>query len=89
VLARGGEAFAIASEQGGVKWRTEFTIDKVAATETVRVAGKIERGTATFSRPTLVGRLGGPIRVKVSDTDGHDFDLSMVVREVPARPSAQ
>jgi hypothetical protein len=89
VLARGGEAFAIANEQEGVRWRTEFVIDKIAATDTLKVSGKIERGTELFARPTLVGRLGEPIAVKVTDAAGHDFALTMVVREAPARAAQQ
>jgi beta-lactamase regulating signal transducer with metallopeptidase domain len=89
VLVRGGEAFAIANEQEGMRWRTEFIIAKIAATDTVRVSGKIERAGEIFSRPTLVGRLGEPIAIKVTDAAGHDFALSMVVREAPARAAQQ
>lgn len=89
VLARGGEAFAIANEKDGITWRTEFIIDKIATTDTVKVSGKIERGAETFARPTLVGRLGEPIAIKVTDAAGHAFALSMVVREVPARTAQQ
>jgi hypothetical protein len=89
VQARGGEAFAIASEQNGVRWRTEFIIAKIGATDTVKVSGKIDRAGETFSRPTLVGRLGEPIAIKVRDAAGHDFALSMAVRELPARTAQQ
>jgi bla regulator protein BlaR1 len=87
VLARGGEAFAVASEQDGVKWRAEFTITKAGAADTVWIAGKIDRDSAPFARPKLLGRLGETVGLKVDDGGGKSIALSMVVREVAARPA--
>jgi hypothetical protein len=86
VLARGGEAFAVASDQGGARWKAEFTITKAGA-DTVWISGKIDRDSAPVARPTLQGRLGESIGLKVDDAGGRSMALTMVVREAPAPPA--
>jgi hypothetical protein len=86
ILARAGEAFPVASEQHGVKWKAQFTITKAGA-DAVWISGKIDRDSAPVVRPTLQGQLGESLSLKVADAGGRSVALSMVVREVPAPPA--
>ncbi|WNG46924.1 hypothetical protein F0U60_24440 [Archangium minus] len=86
VHVREGTPFAVSSERNGVKWRLEFTVSKAGTADGVAMTGKIDIDSTTIARPTLEGRLGEPMRLKVED-EGRNLDLAMVVREVTARPT--
>ena len=49
-------------------WRATFTVHHTASPDIVRIDGRIVEGDAVLAAPTLVGRLGERMAVKVDDT---------------------
>lgn len=78
VLAKAGEAFAIASGD----WRIEFTARPAQSDDTVWLAGKIIKNGNVVGTPTLLTRLGERATVKAGD-GAQAFALSLVVSKQP------
>ena len=74
VLAKAGEAFAIASGD----WRIEFTLRPAQSANEVWLAGKFIKNDKVVGAPTLLSRLGDKATVKAGAGD-EAFALSMVV----------
>ena len=78
VLAKAGEAFAVASGD----WRIEFTVRPAESVNQVWLAGKLIKNDKVVGAPTLLARLGDKAIVKAGDGD-QAVALSMVVSTQP------
>jgi bla regulator protein BlaR1 len=78
VLAKAGEAFAIASGD----WRIELTARPAQSGNEVWLAGKLIKNDKVVGAPTLLARLGEKASVKAGDGD-QAVALSLVVSKQP------
>lgn len=85
LVAQEGRPFAVAGDGAdrgakngtGEPWRATFTVHRTPEPGTVRVDAKITEGDAALAAPTLVGKLGERMAIKVGDT----LAASLVVTE--------
>ena len=78
VLAKAGEAFAVASGD----WRIELTVRPAQSANQVWLAGKLIKNDKVVGAPTVLARLGDKATVKAGDGD-QALALSMVVSKQP------
>lgn len=78
VLAKAGQAFAIASGD----WRIELTVRPAQSTNEVWLAGKLLKNDKVVGAPTLLARLGDKATVKAGNGE-QAFALSMLVSKQP------
>ncbi|MGJ9419803.1 M56 family metallopeptidase [Massilia sp. CMS3.1] len=78
VLAKAGEAFAVASGD----WRIELTVRPAQSANQVWLAGKLIKNDKVVGAPTILARLGDKATVKAGDGD-QALALSMVVSKQP------
>jgi bla regulator protein BlaR1 len=78
VLAKAGEAFAIASGD----WRIELTVRPAQSGNEVWLAGKLIKNDKVVGAPTLLARLGEKASVKAGDGD-QAVALTLVVSKQP------
>ena len=78
VVAKAGEAFAIASDN----WRIELTVRPAQSFNDVWIVGKLIKNEKVVGTPTLLTRLGEKATVKAGDGE-QALGLSMVVSKQP------
>jgi len=78
VLAKAGEQFAVASGD----WRVEMTVRQGKAPADVWLAGKVFKGSAVVSAPTLMAHVNEQAVIKVGESS-EPFSLAMVVSPQP------
>jgi len=78
ILAKAGEQFAVASGD----WRVEITVRQGKTPADVWLTGKVFKGSAVVSAPTLMAHVNEQAVIKVSEGSG-PFSLAMVVSPQP------
>lgn len=78
VLAKAGEQFAVASGE----WRVEMTVRQGKTPADVWLAGKVFKGSAVVSAPTLMANVNEQSVIKVGESSDL-FSLAMVVSPQP------